>query len=132
MQVQDNINDKINQYKKIQNEILNYIKDLILNNNDNINATNDKGNTILHWACTYDLLDVAEYLIDIGTDVNKHNKNGYTPLHLAHANGNLELIDLLEKNGANQNATDNIGREPLQHFISYLLGETLNCIKYEI
>jgi len=127
MQDQDNIYDKINQYKKIQNKILNYIKSLILHNNNNINGINNKGNTILHWACTYDLLDIVKYLIEIGSNLNIHNENGHTPLHLACANGNLEIIDLLETNGANKNVLDNIGREPLQHFISYVLGETLNC-----
>jgi ankyrin repeat protein len=117
---ESNFKRKMHSYLEKQANILNYI--ISANLMSKINETNMDGNTILHWACTYDLINIAAYYISNGADVNIYNNNGCTPLHLASANGHLIIIDLLENAGANKNAIDNEGRIPLQCFMEYTIG----------
>lgn len=64
------------------------------------NLTNKDGNTFLHLVVIEDLPELAEYLIDKGTNVNTQNNEGDTPLHIAIRNKYKDCIDLLMKNGA--------------------------------
>jgi len=120
MQVEYNFAYKIQSYRQHQSKLLNYL--ISMNILNEINGINNDGNTILHWASTYDLLDIAKYLIDNGANINVYNKKGQTPLHLACFYGHLIIIDLLESNGADKNAEDNKGYIPLQYFMLYSIG----------
>lgn len=64
------------------------------------NLSNKDGNTFLHLVIIEDLPELAEYLIDKGTNVNSQNNEGDTPLHIAIRNKYKDCIDLLMKNGA--------------------------------
>ncbi len=76
-----------------------------------LNDTDKKGATLLHWAAWAGLPDVVQRLIWAGADVNARNKEGYTPL--LHASSpeygvtdqeSTEVIRLLIEAGANVNA----------------------------
>ena len=45
-----------------------------------MNAKDDRGETPLHYAATYDQKEIDELLIAEGADVNAKNRGGKTPL----------------------------------------------------
>ena len=57
------------------------------------------GTTPLHHAAYEDHKEVAELLIDKGSDVNAGDKRGRTPLDWAVALKRIETADLLRKHG---------------------------------
>ena len=59
--------------------------------------------TLLHAASADGLVDVAQWLLDIGADVNAQEKNHRTPLHLAATNGRLEIVRMLLGHGVDVN-----------------------------
>ncbi|WP_252321182.1 ankyrin repeat domain-containing protein, partial [Spiroplasma endosymbiont of Lariophagus distinguendus] len=106
-------------------------------NNSDINAQDEEGLTILHYAVDNGDLEMVKFLIDYnfnlnddillvdelfkvlikrfknGANVNIKNIYGDTPLHYAVDNGYFEIAEFLLKNGANINAQDNEGFTPL-------------------
>ena len=51
---------------------------LLLRHNADINATNNSGNTVLHYCFSYGNEDLANYLIDKGADDSIVNIDGLT------------------------------------------------------
>lgn len=67
---------------------------ILINNKADINAQTGGGNTPLHWAMAFsivDATDVIKLLIEHKADVNRTNKEGQTPLEDACTN--LVIID---------------------------------------
>ncbi|HBL98520.1 TPA: hypothetical protein DDZ86_02660 [Candidatus Dependentiae bacterium] len=66
-----------------------------------LNATDDTGNTLLHWVCKAGFMDIAKILIEKGADVYTKNKANEIPFDLLGANGTpqerAELCMLLIK-----------------------------------
>jgi len=48
-----------------------------------LNARDENGNTMLHWAVINGHLDIVELLVEEGANINAVNWHGDTPLHLA-------------------------------------------------
>ena len=65
-----------------------------------INTHSDIGTSPLHEAVTNGFCNVAELLIEKGSNVNLRNKEGKTPLYFAVENKDEQLIRLLLKNKA--------------------------------
>jgi hypothetical protein len=63
-----------------------------------------KGRTLLHAASADGLVDVAQWLLNIGADANAQEDNHSTPLHFAAANGRLEMVQILLGHGVDVNA----------------------------
>ncbi len=57
------------------------------------------GNTPLVMACQYNLVKIAQYLMDHGADIDLKTKTGHTPL-MAAASGSEEMFHLLLSKGA--------------------------------
>ena len=68
-----------------------------------------KGRTLLHAASADGLVDIAQWLLDIGADANAQDDSRGTPLYFAAINGHLRLVWILLGRGADVNAaaTDN-------------------------
>eukprot|EP01035_Chromulina_nebulosa_P016828 gene16828-22312_t len=79
------------------NKIERFLKGGIPTNIVDGSATNDSP---LHWACSFNNLEVAKLLIKHGCDVNLCNSIGQTPLFIACKVGNCDLIELLISEGA--------------------------------
>ncbi len=60
--------------------------------------------TLLHAASKDGLVDVAQWLLNIGADANPQQDDHRTPLHLAAANGHLELVRTLLGHSGDVNA----------------------------
>lgn len=76
-----------------------------------INGTDNKGYTALHWTASKGLSDCVKYLLEKGADCNKQDSEGNTALHVAAKNGRTESVELLVtqadltiKNNAQQTA----------------------------
>ena len=54
----------------------------------------------MHHAAEYNILEIAELLIENGADVNAKDEDGDTPLHVAVYRNSVEVKELLKKHGA--------------------------------
>ncbi|KAJ8132392.1 hypothetical protein O1611_g1229 [Lasiodiplodia mahajangana] len=86
---------------------------LLLNENVDINATDDRNRTYLHLALLHRRLDIAKVLIENGIKCNARSKDGATPLHYAAQYGIPEAVKLLIPRSSDINA------------VSYLYGTAL-------
>lgn len=78
-----------------------------------VNATNNRGHTVLILASYRNNQQLVESLIQKGADVNAKDRSGYTPLHCAARAGQWQNAQILMENGADLNARDRHGDSPL-------------------
>ena len=89
------------------------VAEVLLGAGADATASDSDGFTSLHFACRWDRLEVADYLVWLKTIViDARDRWGQTPLHLAAAAGHTKLVDLLLWKGANLDAVDEKGRRP--------------------
>lgn len=81
------------------------VLELIENDPDLINYTDEDGYTALHRACYEDNLEIAKVLISHGANVDARSGESWTPLHSASNWNAFRCVRLLLENGANVNAT---------------------------
>jgi cytohesin len=78
----------------------------------NPNATNEAGQSELHFFASEGNEDGIVVFVTAGADVNKPDKFGMTPLHYAALNGHIKAVGALIKSGADVNATSKTGHTP--------------------
>lgn len=61
----------------------------------NLNAQNEDGDTVLHYAVENGQCEVVRYLLKKGADYNLPNENQVTPLQLAVEKGLEEVLPLM-------------------------------------
>ena len=61
-----------------------------------VNAKNDSGDTSLHIASVWGLVNTVKLLVDNGADINIEDMFGRTPLCLAKFKGHTKVADLLK------------------------------------
>lgn len=71
------------------------------------------GNTPLHLACQYGLLDEVKKYLKEGSEVDPRNNFNKTPLHLACFAKNFEVAKLLVENNADIDHQDDFGNSPI-------------------
>ena len=89
------------------------LRELIDENADSVDATDDYGMTPLHWAARAGSMQCAEMLLSGGALVNPLNKARRTPLQLAAESDRADMIRLLARHDADLNTQDRKGRTPL-------------------
>ena len=89
------------------------LQELIYEDPEVVDATDDYGMTPLHWAARAGSIECAEILLERGVLVNPLNKVRRTPLQLAAEEDQADMIRLLARNGADLNTQDRKGRTPL-------------------
>ena len=100
----------------VENAMQNKIKEIeqLIKDGVDVNSKDDDGNTGLHWAASFGLVEMANLLLSNGADTNLRNKDGNTPLHWAAGEGNTEVVKILISNGANVNAKGKSNWTPLR------------------
>ena len=95
-------------------EVIDYLKEQLNNNNEDINESElredqvnfyniitEEGNSFLHLATMDNLYELVKYFTEKGANCNIQNNNGDTPLHIAaRENYNLCIKYLLKGNAA--------------------------------
>ncbi|MCL5436966.1 MAG: ankyrin repeat domain-containing protein [Candidatus Dependentiae bacterium] len=102
----------------------------------NINATNKRGETVLHIAVhgssglgTLSRLDVVRFLLENNADVNAKDYVGWTPLHEALAwDMNLDIIKALVNKGARIFVAEKRGYTPLHFACAHAGVETVKFL----
>lgn len=80
----------------------------------NVDASDKRGNTGLHWAVRYGQTQVIRLLVDkYSANVNAQNADGETPLHLAIREGRDDIAQYLLQNNADANIAALDGTYPL-------------------
>jgi RNA polymerase sigma-70 factor (ECF subfamily) len=64
-----------------------------------IDARDENGQTLLHWAALHGYLDAVELLIQHKADLNARDDTGQTPSQIAEAMGHREVMELLRRHG---------------------------------
>ncbi len=89
------------------------IQTLLKNGGEDVNQTDELGNTALIYACRHNARDVVRRLLNSHADPNLANERNHVPLHFAAQSGSSDVITLLMKAGADPNRTDDTGLSPL-------------------
>ncbi|XP_077288006.1 uncharacterized protein LOC143912590 [Arctopsyche grandis] len=94
-------------FKLLKSTLLNnfhpQIFQLLLKHGCKITATDEKGQSLLHFVTLYGHLELVEFLIKAGANVNHRTMDGNTPLHLAAIMGFTYMIDAFVIAGADLN-----------------------------
>ena len=91
----------------------------------NVNAKNEKGETLLYLAAGFGRLDVVQLLVSTGADVNAATKDGETPLVNAAHYGLPEVLKYLLERGANVHTMPDI--DPLMNSLHGDAGEGVDA-----
>lgn len=78
-----------------------------------VSATNNAGDTLLHFAATLNAADIIQSLVEIHANTEIQNRTGSTPLHLAATGNAVEAIEALVDVRADLEARNRFGRTPL-------------------
>jgi ankyrin repeat protein len=81
-----------------------------------INGSDNKMNTALHWAAFLACENAVSFLTAWGASLNlQESENGYTPLHIAIVAGSVRIVRKLLIKGADTKIRDKLGRLPIDH-----------------
>jgi RNA polymerase sigma factor (sigma-70 family) len=64
-----------------------------------VDARDENGQTLLHWAALHGYLDAVELLIQHKADLHARDNAGKTPSQIAEEMGHSEVVDLLRRHG---------------------------------
>ena len=81
--------------------------------NIEVDAINDKGETPLYIAIREDNLYIAELLLNAGADPNRICKDGDFLIHIAARHGKAHIVGMLLKYGVDVNSMNRSGETPL-------------------
>lgn len=79
----------------------------------NVDVIDQKGSSLLMWACYKGNTEMCQVLLNKGAFINMKNDEGWTALKCAAFTGRIEVCTLLVENSANVNLPDNSGASPL-------------------
>ncbi|KAG1971986.1 acyl-CoA-binding domain-containing protein 6 [Pimephales promelas] len=77
-----------------------------------VNARDEEGRALLHWACDRGHKDLVSLLLQNNADINSQDDEGQTALHYASACEFAEIVELLLKTGADPSIKDQEGSLP--------------------
>ena len=91
-----------------------------------IQATDGSGNTPLHSAAEWKLVNAINLLVEKGADTNARNANGETPLYNGVKMDSPAVIEALVVKGAQYDIRDYLGNTPLHACVRW---DSINAIK---
>ena len=86
---------------------------LMLHPHADVHFRHVSGQSALHYAAKYNMVDMMATLLDRGADIEARNHEGHTPLHHSAYYGNPAVTQLLLDRGAEVEVHNNEGRTPL-------------------
>ncbi|XP_034147181.1 transient receptor potential cation channel subfamily A member 1a [Esox lucius] len=96
---------------------------------DELSATDDRGNTPLHWAVQRNQGESCACLLDLGADPNIRNLSLRSPLHMAVRLGHNALVELLlSHNNTDVNLEGELGNTPVMMACSIDNHEALHIL----
>lgn len=89
--------------------------DIIKKHGFNPNAKDEKGNTPLHYAASYNDSEAIDTLLALKVSLEATDNKGRTAMHWAAGNGGADAIRLLHARGASLEALNADGETPLRY-----------------
>ncbi len=110
----------------------------LFNIDEDINETDEEGNTLLHLCAAIDDYNSIEYFLFKGADSEIKNKDGNTPLHIAIENDSFNAAkvlagvgsNLFARNGNGVSAID-LGLEKNVRYYDLFINENTSKIRYD-
>eukprot|EP01125_Pyxidicula_operculata_P012370 TRINITY_DN4061_c0_g1_i1.p1 TRINITY_DN4061_c0_g1~~TRINITY_DN4061_c0_g1_i1.p1 ORF type:complete len:1793 (+),score=446.36 TRINITY_DN4061_c0_g1_i1:61-5439(+) len=96
------------------------VKQMLKKKDADVNAANQNGTTLLHYASMQGRSDILELLLERKADPNIGNNRATTPLHKAPQRGQLKCLQMLLAAGANVNCQDEDDITPLHRTLNEL------------
>ncbi|KAG8555514.1 hypothetical protein GDO81_017730 [Engystomops pustulosus] len=94
-----------------ENDILRISQALALGTID-VNAADDEGRSLLHWACDRGRTELVSLLLFHNAHINMQDAEGQTPLHYASACEFSDIVEMLLEHGADPTLVDHDGFQP--------------------
>ncbi|XP_067997551.1 acyl-CoA-binding domain-containing protein 6 isoform X1 [Melanerpes formicivorus] len=91
---------------------IDYVTKAIRSKKVDVNATDEEGRALLHWACDRGHKELVSVLLQHAADINSQDGEGQTALHYAAACEFLDIVELLLKSGADPTLRDQEGCLP--------------------
>ena len=104
---------------------------LIDERNGQIEAKDNKGDTVLHYATHFGHIAVINALIEKNAQIEARGERGLTAMHIAARNGNVTVLNALIQHNAQKEAKDDNGNTPLHYAACFGRIATLNALIYE-
>lgn len=89
-----------------------HISNAISSKKVEVNAKDEEGRALLHWACDRGHKELASLLLQNNADINSQDDEGQTALHYASACEFAEIVELLLQGGADPSIRDQEGSLP--------------------
>jgi len=83
-----------------------------------VSLVNAHHQTLAHLAVLFRYTTLLKKVTQWGIDVDVQDVNGFTALHCAYLCGDLDSVGILKGYGADEDIQDNLGRRPLDMYIS--------------
>lgn len=99
----------------------NEIAILLIDKGADVNAVNNRGDSVLNIASGLNNIEIAEMLVKKGADINHKDAEGYSPLHslVSKFNHDKDLITYLINKGADVNSVNSKGDSILHDALIY-------------
>jgi ankyrin repeat protein len=91
------------------------LKDILEENNGDVNEKDEDGNTLLHYASKHNLLSLVWKLKKKDADFSIVNSIGDTPLHVACKHHNLDVTEEIFRKYSRKNSKNLEGKKPLDY-----------------
>jgi ankyrin repeat protein len=92
------------------------LKEILEENNGDVNEKDEDGNTLLHYASKHNLLSLLWKLKKKDADFSIVNSIGDTPLHVACKHHNLHIAEEIFRHYSKNNIKNLEGKKPLDYF----------------
>jgi ankyrin repeat protein len=92
-----------------------FLKEWVLDSENDINTTDQHGFTPLHYACSHGHTNMVDYLLNHGARNDIINMGGDSILHLAVSHGKYDVVLRVLKSGPNVNVCNEHGNAPLHY-----------------
>lgn len=116
-------------FRAVKENNLKEVQWLVKENQAQVNAKNDKNETVLVWASWKGLEEIVEEILESGADPNIRCKNNFTALHYAAKFGHFDIVKILLTHGAIFNIESTTGKTAIQFTENKEIEEILQTIE---